>query len=292
MQEPSLRTSRLVIAGGLVALIAMGAAGFLAGRGSSPAPAPPEIATPTDVPSAPAPEKPSVLQRGDIIAAAYRAADAHAAGRPVPREVTELAGRRFDLVIPFGCDGPAPADSKAPLRWRYDEKQQTLRIHVARTNWRSADWGIEDPDPAGPGAEGFWISRPWTSSESCARSGGTVLVTGAEAVTLPGQTLAVAQFGSGEAGSDRSASRAFDLVKRLALDRFNSADGFRLRLAGRVRAQGGRPPILCFQPAGGEQRPICVVSVSFEEVAVEIASSGERLGTWPLGQPTSLSPSE
>ena len=36
------------------------------------------------------------------------------------RQAENLAGRRFDVVIPFGCGGPATAESKASMRWRYD----------------------------------------------------------------------------------------------------------------------------------------------------------------------------
>jgi hypothetical protein len=286
MHEPSLRTSRLVIAGGAAAAIAMAAGGFLAGRATSPTPAQRNVAPqPVAVATTPAPQLPRVLGRADIIAAAQLAADARAAGRPVPDEVSELEGHRFELIMPFGCHGPAPGDSTAPLRWRYDEEQQALRIHVASTSWLAADWGIDHPDPATIRAEGFWIDRPWTSSETCPPRLATALPVAESPTNLPGPTLAIVQFVPDEGEHEKSASRSFDLVKRMAPDQFEAAKGFRMRLTGRVRTVSGSAPVFCIQPAGGDQRPICAVSVAFEELAVEAPGSEERLGTWSLGQP-------
>lgn len=287
MQEPSLRTSRLVIAGGLVAAIALTAGGFLVGRATSPVSVQPDPApTTAPVPAAPPAERPRVLKRADIIAAANRAADAYAAGRPLPAELDDLAGRRFELLIPFGCEGPSPPESIAALRWEYSLEEQTLRVNVAPTRWRAADWGLNASEgPGSGGGEGFWITRPWTSSESCPPQRGSALAADAQPITLPGQTLAIAQFTP--ASPDPDQARTFDLVKRIALERSGPDQGFRVRLTGRIQARPFGTPVRCRQPAGAEQRPICVVTASFEELSVEMAASGEVLGTWPLSRQVS-----
>src|SRR5690606_23198033 len=135
MQEPSVRTSRLAIAGGLAAVIVVGGCGFILGRGTAPSssePAPVAIATPAPTPT-PEPDTPGLLDRAALVALAGRAADAFASGDPMPAAVTGAADRRFDLLLPFGCGGPSTEDSGLPLRWHYDEARQTLRLNVETT---------------------------------------------------------------------------------------------------------------------------------------------------------------
>src|SRR3546814_7355810 len=93
MQEPSVRTSRLAIAGGFAAILVVGGGGFFLGRATAPArPAPPPVVVPAPAP-APVPETPKDLERGDLIALAQRAADAFASGEAVPKAVAEATGR-------------------------------------------------------------------------------------------------------------------------------------------------------------------------------------------------------
>src|SRR5690606_12942314 len=70
MREPSVRTSRLAIAGGLAAIIVVGSAGFILGRGTAgpeAEPAPPAVVAPTPTP-APGPEIPAgVLDRAALV---------------------------------------------------------------------------------------------------------------------------------------------------------------------------------------------------------------------------------
>jgi hypothetical protein len=286
MREPNLRTSRLVIAGILVAAIAIGAAGFVAGRASSSRPPSPVevISEPTAVATSAALEPPRVLERADIIALANRAADASASQKPLPQDILSLAGRRFELVLPFGCDGPSPADADAPMSWRYDTNKQTLRIHISPTVWQASDWGVQDLSVVDQRAEGFWIRRPWSSSETCPESAGLVSVLDTPPVTQLGQTLAVAQFRRPAPDGQRRSSRSFDAVKRTPVEELNAARGFRVKLVGRIDKLPDGLPVRCIQPTGSEQRPICVVSVSFEELRIENPSSGNVLGIWSIGE--------
>lgn len=285
MQEPSLRTSRLAIAGGILAVFAVGGAGFLLGRATAPDPevSDPVVAeTPAPQPS-PTPEPVRILGRADIIELAEEATDALVAGEPAPAGVREAVDRRFELAVPFGCAGPAGEESAAPLRWRYDREEEALRLHVAATSWAAADWGLSQA--AGIEAiEGFWIARPWSSGGDCPQRAGQARASGMEPVTLPGQTLAVAQFFAD--GTRREAlrdGRPFESVQRVPREEFAAPRGFRLLLSGRIDRVPGGGPVRCIQPAGIEQRPICVVAVTLDEVRIENPATDELLARWPVG---------
>ena len=285
MQEPSLRTSRLAIAGGIAAVIAVGGAGFFLGRSTAPDPGPsdPVVAeTPAPQPS-PSPEPVRVLGRADIIALANEATDALVAGEPVPAAVHDAVDRRFELAVPFGCGGAAGEDSAAPLRWRYDSEEEALRLHVATTSWSAADWGLAEAAPA-EAIEGFWIARPWSSSGDCPQRAGQARASGMEPVTIPGQTLAVAQFFADD--TRRAAlrdGRPFESVQRVPREDFAAPRGFRLLLSGRIDSLPGGGPVRCIQPAGIEQRPICVVAVTLDEVRIENPATDDLLARWPIG---------
>jgi hypothetical protein len=280
MQEPSLRTSRLAIAGGLAAVIVVGGAGFFFGRSTAPQPAEPvPVSSPTPEPSPTQPAR--MLNRADIISIAAQAADALASGEPLPEDVRATANRRFELALPFGCAGPAGENGQAPLRWRYDEDEEVLRLHVAPTSWRPVEWGVGE-NTGIEAVEGFWLARPWSSDVVCPQRAHAA-PTGTEPITLPGQTLAIAQFFT---GTDRRAAlrddRPFETVQRVPLGQFDAARGFRVLLTGRIDRVPGGGPVRCIQPAGIEQRPICVVAVVLDEVRIENPIGAEVLATWPV----------
>ena len=282
MQEPSVRTSRLAIAAGFAAIIAIGGSGFFLGRVTAPAPKAPAPVAPAPTPA----PKPVVktLERGDLLALAQQAADAFASGQSAPKAVTDAAGRAFDLTLPFGCGGPADADSGVPMRWSYDEDEQILRISVRSETWKGGDWGSSGPADAEV-AEGFWISRPWMSSPDCPLRGDRAMARGVEPVTLPGQTLAIAQFAGNEADRDlHRGGRPYEIVQRVPKERFDGSRGFRLLVSGRIANPGASAPIRCVQPAGTEQRPICAIDVRIESVRIANPVSGETLATWSTGR--------
>lgn len=287
MQEPSVRTSRLAIASGLAAAIVVGAAGYVIGRASvapPPAPvtpAPPPVVTPPPAPVAPTPP---VLARADLLELANAAADATASGAPLPAALGEAVGRRFALYLPFGCTGPAGADSPALYRWRYDAAAATLRLRVSSANWRGTDWWPTGTSPELEAIEGFWVGHPWASGETCPAVDPAAVPAGADPVTLPGQTLALAQFFP--KGTSRQALRGgapYETVLRIAPKELRVDRGFRLRLTGKIERVPGDGPVRCIQPAGIEQRPLCVVAVSFDELAIENPATTKTLATWTFG---------
>ena len=289
MEEPSPRASRFALAGGLVAVLLVGGGGFLLGRTTSERPpaaaAPPRAATVDPAPTPVVTEAPRrTLGRAELVALAVAAADAAASGSAPAAAVRDAAGRRFDLRLPFGCDGPAATDSGAAMRWRYDEEDKALRLHVAPIEWSAADWWPDAALARIEAIEGFWIERPWTTSEACPATAGRAAATGAEPVTLPGQTLAIAQFiGGDSARQGKREGKPFTATVRMAPDAVRADQGFRVRLIGQVATAPGDGPMLCRQPAGAEQRPICVIAVTLDEVRIENGATGDTLATWTLG---------
>lgn len=285
MQEPSLRKSRLAIAGGLAATIFVGGAGFYLGRTTAPdaaMPGPEATALPAPQPSATV-EPIQVLGRADIVALAATAGEALAANAAPPREVTAAVGRRFELAVPFGCGGPASQDSQVPLRWRYDEAEETLRLHVSSTSWLATDWRL-DATSGVEAIEGFWVARPWSSAGTCPQPAGPEVAAGMEPVTIPGQTLAVAQFFTGTTRREALRDgRPFESVQRVPRDEFDASRGFRLMLTGRIERVPGGGPVRCIQPAGIEQRPICVVAITLDEVRIENPVGDAVLASWTVG---------
>ncbi len=289
MNDLSLRKTRLALAGGLAVVLTVGGAGFVIGRGTSArdaepaagapaAPARPVAIAPATQPS---PRDP-IRTRADLIALAAQAADAFAAGQRMPDSVADAAGQRFQIRVPFGCQGPSEPGSDAPMRWRYDEQASALRLHVAPVAWTLADL-VATPAPADAEAvvEGFWLSRPWTSSEVCPAAQESPVPTGADAVTLPGQTLAVVQPAQGEgAGQERRETKPFETVVRISPEDLQADRGFQFRISGRIASLAGHGPVSCRQPAGAEQRPICVIAIAMDDVTIDNPVTGKTLATW------------
>lgn len=286
MKEPSPRASRLALAAGLVAAIVIGGGGFLLGQRSvadeTPLIAPAPAAAPLPAPT-PTEEADRTLYRPELIALASKAADATARGAPMPSATGAAVGKQFSIALPFGCDGPSAVGSDAAMRWRYDDKAEVLRLHVAPVSWSPTEWWAESAPASLEAIEGFWIARPWTDSEDCPPVGEPAAASGADPITLPGQTLAIGQLFSGEgARQGRRGGKAYTVVVRMIADEVRAGRGFRVRLAGHVAAVPGGGAASCRQPGGAEQRPICIIATTLDEVAIENAATGETLATWTV----------
>jgi len=279
MREPSPRTSRLAIAASLTAVLVVGGCGFLLGRAMVPAPPPVAAPAPAPVPVAPpAVETPvdRVLRRADLIALGNAAADAATTGNALPDDMLERAGQQFELFLPFGCDGAAVAGSAAPLRWRYDEATAVLRIHVAPLTWAMPDdW--RNPSETIESMEGFWIEQPWTSRETCPPP----VATTPEAVARSVQTLGVVQLIYPDTPRQiRRDGKPYEAVLRVSPDAVDLGQGLRIRLTGRIGRFPDDGPVRCRQPEGRDQRPVCLIAMRIEEVAVQNPVTGKTLSTW------------
>src|SRR3546814_15463185 len=85
--------------------------------------------------------------------------------------------------------------------------------------------------------------------------------------------------------SDWSSDVCSSDLQRVTPDAFDVSQGLRLRLRGRVDRVPGAGAVRCLQPAGSEQRPICVVAISLDEVLLQNTRHGAGLATWYLSRP-------
>jgi hypothetical protein len=306
MEEPSPRTSRRTLAGALAAALALAGGGFLLGRGTGPVPEA-EPSNPDEAAQPIFPAWSGPLLRQDLVDLAALAADTTASGMAPDEDLVQSEGQRFEIRLPFGCGGPALQPSSSG--WTFDESNGTLRVFVTPETWSSGDWRL----PANGGAEaieGFWIDRPWTSSEACPPASGDVAAEDpqrdeetpgdeiSEEPDEPGngasqplpRTLAIGQVYTLESQrSGRSGGQPFSTVVRIAADDLDTSQGFRLRLSGRLSRSAGPAPAICHQDEA-EFQPVCLVTVSLDEVAIENPASGETLAIWTLGQRGSADP--
>jgi hypothetical protein len=228
-----------------------------------------------------------VLSRADLIAIARTATDGFAGGGSDNPAMLAFEGRRFQLRLPFGCAGPS-AEEEESLRWRYDEETGTLRANATPVAWAPADWLAPEARAAVERMEGFWIERPWTSSEACppqpSVTPGRPAATPAASAPVPApETLGLAMFAFANASRvGRRPGEAFALVRKVAPEDLDLSRGLRLRLTGRIASAPGAGPVLCRALAGANRRPTCLIGVVLEEVAVENGASGETLATWTI----------
>jgi hypothetical protein len=300
----AVRLKLALVAGGL---IAVGIGGLVVGRLSAtapPAPPPPVAAPPSAEANAVAPAaeepvaEPVTLGRGDIIALAAAAAAAHASGQPAGTEPDSAIGRRFALRIAFGCNGPtagpaAPArarpEGETPteldlqprqaLEWSLNPATKVVRVSArpaAWTAWPLIAKVVSEPFDA---VEGFWLPRPWTDSEACPRVADAAPI--AIAASPPRQTVGLAQvYDAGDSRLGRRGSRPYEVVKKLSdAEAADLSRDFRLVLEGRIVGYPDHRAVRCASPSADE-RPVCLVGVAFDRVAIEDARSNELMGDW------------
>jgi len=287
MKEPSPRSSRLALAGAVAATIMVAGFGFMIGRAMSDG----GRGEVSQAVRAPMPTRAPVLEpgwsgilgRADLIRLAAAAADDASGGSAVHPDLGRIDGRRFELRLPFGCYGPDAETSDTAMGWQYDASDNALRLRVEPSSWTAQQWLSGDTAVGVDTIEGFWIIRPWTSSETCpvekqraARS--------EEPVTLERQTLALGQiFYSDGARAGRRDGEPFEATVRISEDRLEVSGGLTLRISGRISAAPGAAPIHCRQPEPAEQRPLCLVSAVLDELAIENPASQKTLAIWSLG---------
>jgi hypothetical protein len=263
-----------------------------------------EVSSPAPRPVQPEPTAPvTPLTRADLIDVAARAADAHARGVAIAPEDSAVVGRRFTLRLPFGCRGPAAADSEAPMRWSYDEEAETLRIWVTPNVWtdaapvRAAAEGIDYE-----AAEGFWIERPWlrrgecpvaqqppaadvaegneTTAEASSNEAASPVDSSETAPAPARQTLALVElFEPGSRRAARRNGRPYTVVTKLAPDAIDLSRGLRLVITGRLARLKAGTPVVC----GGtiiDERPLCLIGSEIDRVAITDASGERVLGEW------------
>lgn len=96
----------------------------------------------------------------------------------------------------------------------------------------------------------------------------------------PTETVGLAQFF--ETGASRVPQRSgkpYETVEKVPLDALQATEGFRLVLSGRIGSLPSGQPVGCHSPST-ELRPVCLIAVEFDRVAVENPLSGELLAEW------------
>jgi len=246
---------------------------------------------------APAPRSPqTTLSRADIVAALAHAGSNRADADPM------IAGRTFEVKLPFGCDGPdASATGAAGLaRWAWSPDRASIRLTLTPDDLTRSPLVVRPGQtPAWDSVEGYWIARPWLADDICpptpaataaaVEPGGQGATSNAPAVEIlrpftpppSPQTSGMAVVRGTEASRlGRRAGEAYSFVVRSSGDRPPGAPvgGYRLILAGRISAFPDGRAIRCTSESP-DRRPVCLAAVELDRVAFEDAS-GARLSEW------------
>jgi hypothetical protein len=220
------------------------------------------------VPAPPAPVPP--LGRAGLLAAASAAADATAAGQPLPEQNRALIGRSFEIRLPFGCTGPMAQPAAQWAGWTYDPAAGSLKLVASNQFAELPPWlaSVTGDQPI-DAAEGFWIERPWTSSEACPTGG---------AADTARQTLGIVQFFAPDA--PRTIQRRTRPYTATIRSEAPPGEGitYRLALSGRVVGFADRQPIRCWNEAD-HLPPVCLIAVEISRTAFENAD-GDILSEW------------
>jgi hypothetical protein len=219
------------------------------------------------------------LARGELVRAVDRAADATAAGQMLPDDNKLLVGRTFNLKLPFGCSGQTEEASAEWAGWTFDQKRQVLRLTATPERWTDADWlPATAQDMPRDVVEGFWLERPWTSSEGCPQATPTSFDD--LPATSERQTVGLAQFFAPDAPRTfQRGGRAYSHTIRIADPADIEERSYVLAVSGRVKAYPDGQPIRCVQDSP-DSRPVCVIAVEWARVAFEDARDGKMLVEW------------
>ena len=250
----------------------------------SPAPAPPPAQTALQ--SSP-PQ--GALDREGLLTAARTAASAYAQGEAPSGTSAALGGRRFQLRLPFGCAGPATADTDSAAFWALGPDGDTLRVRVRPEVWTDSPFAQVIGGEGVEAVEGFWIPRPWQASETCPSQRTDPLLT--ETPPASPQTVGLAiVFGPASSRIGRRGERPYELTLPLTQADRPGREGLQIVLEGRVAAFADGRAIAC-RSAGPDQRPVCLIGAQLDRVAVRNPATEAILGEWRDAAPLSPLPS-
>lgn len=221
----------------------------------------------------------AALGRADLIAAFARASDAVAAGQPLADANRQLVGRMFSVKLPFGCGGEANNERSEWAAWTFDRNRQTLKLIASPERWADADW-VKTISGGMPheAVEGFWIDRPWTSSDAC--PDGNTAAYADLAGSDERQTFGIAQFFAPD--SPRTFQRGGRPYSHtIRVDDATEMEGrsYHLAVSGRVAAFPDGQPIHCVADFP-DRRPVCLMAVELARVSFEDPRDGSVLVEW------------
>jgi len=236
------------------------------------------------IPSVPKPVP--ALTRAELIDAAATAADRYASGGATDA-VDPLVGRTFAVRMPFGCrplpDGPpgAAASPDGLARAAWGPERRTIQLSLTPGDWTQSAL-MAEPNAAArwEQVEGFWVTRPWLRQETCPALNADPLQ-GAAPAAAP-QTLGIAAVFEEDASRlGRRNGRAYAYTVRGEGDQpvQRPAQGYRLLLEGRVVGFPISGRAFRCRASGPDQRPVCVIAVQLDRVAVTQAD-GAVMSEW------------
>lgn len=127
--------------------------------------------------------------------------------------------------------------------------------------------------------EGFWLPRPWTTSEVCPPASSAP----PPAIATPptAQTLGLAQiFAPGSARTQRHGEHPYSFTRKLGpADAATLDHSYHLLLEGTVSGYPDGLPLHC-SSEGADHQPICIYAVTLDKVALQDAATGEILASW------------
>ncbi|QIK95607.1 hypothetical protein G7076_03150 [Sphingomonas sp. HDW15A] len=155
-------------------------------------------------------------------------------------------------------------------------------------DWNEKDWIASAlPKEDDFVVEGYWLPRPWTSSESCpvrpadaesddAKAGVENLPDPIEAES----TVGLAQFlGKDSNRSRQRRGRPLEVVVSMEPEEV-PAGGLQLGFEGRIaNVPGRRSPTLC-RADSVNTRPSCLIAVEMERVSVLNPVTGQEIANW------------
>lgn len=268
----------------VVAVIAAGLLTASCQRDSRPAAPPPEPAGPVETGPVTPPLNPA-LDRSELLSAVAQAASAYAAGVDAGA-ASPLAGRQFDIRLAFGCEGAEASavdgDGDGLARWAWGPEGETIRLSLTPGDWTRSALIAGAGQDQWEAVEGFWVARPWMTTDGCPSVRADPLASGPAAASP--QTVGLAAvFETGGSRLGRRNGRAYAHTIRQVGDAPLVAlnAGYRIRLQGRIASFPDGRAIRC-RAANPNQRPVCVAAVQLDRVAFE-TPTGEALSEWRPG---------
>jgi hypothetical protein len=264
-----------VIVAGLLIVAAMG----LFGRTPKPPPAEPQPSPPAEAVTPVTPLTPPVLTRADLIERARAAAAAYASGDPVAEGADSLVRRTFRIRLPFGCAGPRPGPGAAPAYFEQDAERGTVKLTARSVDLTTLPMIRSMPQADSiEKAEGFWIPRPWSLTETCPPNREATAV--AQPAAPAGQSLGLVRLSdAGSSRVPRRDGRPYEFVQKDPTNALAAgARGYRLMIEGQIATFPDGRSIRCWSETPDHQ-PICLYAVTFERIAFEDAS-GAVMAEW------------
>ncbi|HEY0648088.1 hypothetical protein [Phenylobacterium sp.] len=263
-----------------IAFVVVAAALFATRSAKEPPRPPPTVAAPPASP-APRPVPETTWGRTELVASANALAAAYAAnGAGAAGTKDSLAGRKFTLRIPFGCEGPQVRPGGSQAYYEFDSEKRTVRLMARPAIWTTLPVVHETVAPDRLEAvEGFWIPQPWTASERCPPPRETPVP--ASPTPPAAETLGLARlFEPGASRIGRRAERAYEHVVKLDDgEPLPLAQGYRLVIEGRLAAFPDGRVAHCWSESAAH-RPVCLYAVEFDRVAFETGDEGRLLAEW------------